>query len=336
MRFSILALLPWLAMAAPEENQTLHLYSSRHYDSDKALYQAFEQESGIKVEAVEGKADVLIERLKREGENTQADVLILADFARLWRASEAGLFTPITDTALLDKVDSNLRDDQNRWLALTKRARVIVYNKAQGLPDGLKRYEDLANPAYQGMICTRSVEEVYNQSLLASLLAEMGHEKTLSWVKGYVANFKRKPQGNDVDQIRAVAQGICRVALVNTYYLGRLIDSEKAENREMASKVAVLFPNQEDRGTHVNISGGGVVKTSKNPQAAVKFLNFLLTPKAQEILAKGNDEYPVIKDVSLAQGIAGLGTFKEDIQPSRVLGPLYKQAIGIAEQGGWK
>lgn len=319
-----------------QANRVLNLYSSRHYDTDKALYEGFTKRTGIKVNVVEAPADKLIERIKSEGANSPADVLITVDAGNLWRAEEAGLLQPISSRALQSAVPANLRDPEGNWFGLTKRARAIIYNKNRVKPSELSTYEDLANPKWKGRVIMRSSSNVYNQSLTGSLLAVHGAKKTEEWAKGLVANFARPPQGNDTAQIKDVAAGVGDVTFANTYYVVRLMESDKPEDRDVVSKIGVFFPNQRDRGTHVNISGGGVVKTSKNRDAAIKFLEYLVSPEAQTIFAKGNNEYPVRANVAIDPKLAGLGKFKEDRINASVFGRNNRQALMIMDRAGWK
>lgn len=318
-----------------QAKQAINLYSARHYDSDHALYEAFTKQSGISINLIEAKADELIERIKSEGTNSPADVLMTVDAGNLWRAQQAGLFLPVSSQVLQSAIPANLRDPEGNWFGFSKRARVIVYNKNRVKPADLSTYEDLANPRWKGQFIVRSSSNVYNQSLTGSLLAANGDKQTTDWAKGLVANFAHPPKGNDTAQIQEVAAGGADLTLVNSYYVVRLMKSEKAEEREMASKVGVFFPNQDDRGTHTNISGGGVVKTSKNPEAATQFLEFLASPEAQAIFAKGNNEYPVVAQAAIDPMLASLGQFKEDPLNAAIYGQKNAEALKIMDRAGW-
>jgi iron(III) transport system substrate-binding protein len=278
----------------------------------------------------------LIERIKSEGANTPADVLMTVDAGNLWRAQEAGLLQPISSKELQAAVPNNLRDSRGHWFGLSKRARVIVYNKSRVKPSQLSTYEDLANPKWKGRLIIRSSSNVYNQSLVGSMLAVHGGKKTEDWAKGVVANFANPPKGNDTAQIKDVAAGSADLTIVNTYYVVRLMESKKPEDREIASKIGVFFPNQRDRGTHVNISGGGVVKNSDNRAAAILFLEYLVSPEAQAILAKGNNEYPVRAGVAVDPLVASLGKFKEDRLNASVYGRNNAEALKLMDRAGWK
>ncbi|MBF2028276.1 MAG: Fe(3+) ABC transporter substrate-binding protein [Oscillatoriales cyanobacterium C42_A2020_001] len=319
-----------------QSNRTINLYSARHYDSDNALYEGFTKKTGIKVNLIEAPADKLIERIKSEGANSPADVLMTVDAGNLWRAQEAGLLQPVSSKTLQSAIPANLRDPQGHWFGLSKRARVIVYNKSRVQPSQLSTYEDLASPKWKGRIMIRSSSNVYNQSLVGSMLAVHGAAKTEAWAKGVVTNFAAPPKGNDTAQIKEVASGAADLTLVNTYYVVRLMKSNKPEEKEIASKVGVFFPNQRDRGTHVNISGGGVVKTSQNRDAAIQFLEYLASPEAQSLLARGNNEYPARSGVSIDQMLASLGKFKEDKLNAAVYGRNNSEALKLMDRAGWK
>ncbi|MGB5596726.1 MAG: Fe(3+) ABC transporter substrate-binding protein [Crocosphaera sp.] len=319
-----------------ETTGEVNLYSSRHYNTDTELYEGFTQETGIKVNLVEGSADELIERIKSEGENTQADILMTVDVARLWRAQEAGIFAPTKSAILEEKIPPSLRNPEGYWFGFTKRARVIMYNKDKVKPEELSTYEALVEPKWKGRIIIRPSSNIYNQSLVASLIEAHGEEKTEEWVKGFVANFARPPQSNDTGQIKDVAAGVGDITLANTYYMARLATSEDAADKEVAEKIGIFFPNQDDRGTHVNISGAGVVKNAPHPENAVKFLEYLTSDKAQEFFAKGNNEYPVVEGVTVAPVLDTFGTFKADDTNIASFGPNLATAVQVMNRGGWK
>jgi iron(III) transport system substrate-binding protein len=325
-----------LGTAVAASAAEVNVYSSRHYDTDKSLYQTFTQQTGIKVNIIEGRDDELIERIRTESGNSPADILITVDAGRLWRAQNADILQPIKSKTLEDTVPAYLREPSGLWFGLTKRARVIIYNKAAVKPSELSTYEDLADPKWKGRLLIRSSTNVYNQSLAGSLLAAHGEKKTEEWARGIVANLARQPQGGDSDQIKAVAAGEGDVAVSNTYYFGRIAGSAKPEDKAIADKVGVFFPNQNDRGTHVNISGAGVLKNAPNKDSAVKFLEYLVSPPAQKIFAEGNYEYPVSKDAEIAPVIASWGSFKEDTLNSAVFGRNNEEALKIMDRAGWK
>jgi iron(III) transport system substrate-binding protein len=321
---------------AQSSGAVVNLYSARHYDADSEIYQAFADATGIRVNLIEAEADPLIERIKSEGANSPADVLVTVDAGRLWRAEQAGLFQPASSEVLNKAIPENLRHPQGLWFGFSKRARVIMYDKTKVTPAELSTYEDLANPKWRGKILVRSSTNIYNQSLTGSILAAAGAPKTEEWARGVVANFARPAEGNDTGQIQACAAGVGTLAISNTYYLMRMLASEKPEERAVAEKIGIFFPNQRDRGTHVNISGGGLVKTSPNKANAVKFLEFLASPKAQEIFAKSNHEYPVVAGAPVDPTLASYGTFKEDALNAAVFGRNGEEALKIMDRAGWK
>jgi iron(III) transport system substrate-binding protein len=323
---------PRLARAAGDVN----VYSSRHYDTDRDLYDGFTRETGTRVRLIEGTEDALLERLRTEGPNSPADVLITVDASRLWRARQAGLLQPTSSAVLEARVPASLRDPEGYWFGLSKRARVIMYDRAQGLPAGVARYEDLAAPGLRGTICVRSSAHPYNISLAGSVLAANGPGTLEEWAKGVVANMARAPQGGDTPQILAVAAGQCRLAISNTYYLGRLLNSSKPEERAAAQKIGVLFPNQADRGTHVNVSGAGVARHAPNRDAAVKFIEYLTSERAQKLFAEGNFEYPVVAGVAPHPTLVAFGPFKEDSLNAATYGANGPEALQVMQRAGWR
>lgn len=327
-------------LAAPSltraQERVLSLYSSRHYDTDRELYDGFTRQTGIRVRLIEANADQLLERIRSEGANSPADVLITVDAGRLARAQEAGVLQKVASSVLDSRIPAHLRDPEGHWFGFSLRARVVIYDKAVGLPAGLARYEDLAKPDYRGMVSIRSSGHIYNIGLAASMLAANGAEATEAWARGVAANLSRPPAGGDTDQIRAVAAGQGRLAISNTYYLGNLARSARAEDRAVAERMAVLFPNQGDRGTHVNISGAGVVRTAPNREAAVGFLEYLSSQSAQAIFADGNSEYPVVADAQPSAFLRGLGAFKQDTLNAARIGALSPEALRIMQRAGWR
>ncbi len=315
------------AAAAP--NGVVNVYSGRHYDADLEIYDAFTRQSGVKVNLIEAGGDALIERLAREGDASPADLFITADAGVLWRAETRNVLASVDDSFLDARVPEQFRHPEGQWFGLARRARIIIYNTEMGLPEGLETYEDLANPAYRGMICIRSSSNVYNQSLLASIIAHGGAEAAEDWARGVVANFARKPQGNDTSQIEAVAAGLCRIAVVNSYYVARFVDSD------IGDKVGVFFPNQEGRGAHVNISGAGVAAHAPNRENAVALLRYLLEDDVQTAFAAANNEYPVVASVAPSGPIASFGAFKADNLPVSELGRNQRQAVEIFDRAGW-
>ncbi|MEO0827512.1 MAG: Fe(3+) ABC transporter substrate-binding protein [Cyanobacteria bacterium J06639_16] len=314
----------------------VNVYTSRHYDADDALYETFTEATGIEVNIIEGEADELIERISNEGDNSPADVLITVDAGRLWRAEEAGIFQPVDSTQLTEAIPANLRHPDGLWFGLTKRARVIVYNADTVSPEELSTYEALAEPDWQGRVCIRSSGNIYNQSLLGSMVEANGVEATETWAENLTGNLAREPEGGDTDQIKAVAAGQCDVAVVNHYYWARLAKSDDAADLDVAGKTAVFFPNQGDRGTHVNISGAGVVASAPNPDNAIAFLEFLVTPEAQAIFAGDNNEYPVVEGIEVDPIVAELGDFEIDEVNVGTYGANNPEVVKLVDRIGWK
>lgn len=298
---------------AHADDKTLNVYSSRHYQSDEALYAEFTKTTGIRINRIEAGEDALIERIRNEAAHSPADVLITSDAGRLWRAQQLGLLQPV-HSALLDKrIPSNFRDPSGRWYGFAMRARVIVYNKATVKAEEIPTYESLAEPKWKGRICVRSATHVYNLSLMGSLIEHLGPEKAEAWAKAVKANLARAPKGGDTDQMRAVAAGECDVAIGNHYYYVRLLRSTKATDVAVAEKIGVVFPNQAGRGTHFNVSGAGVLKHAPHQGAALKFLEFLASDSAQRHFAEGNNEWPVVAGVKTSNPVlAGFGSVKPD------------------------
>jgi iron(III) transport system substrate-binding protein len=317
--------------------QSITLYSARHYDADAQVYAGFSQKTGIKVNLIEAKANELVERLKSEGANSPADVVITVDAGNLVEAKQAGVLQPIDSAVLKQAIPANLRDVDQQWFGLTKRARVILYNKATVDPNRVKRYEDLAQPNLGYKVLMRSSGNVYNQSLVGSLIAANGAAGTEAWVQGLVKNFARSPEGNDISQIKALASGLGDLTVANTYYLVRLAKSAKPEDQAAIAKVGVIFPNQADRGTHINISGAGIAKNAPHKDAAIKFLEYLVSPEAQAIFAGSNNEYPIVETgVTIDPVLAQYGNFKADPLNAEVFGKTNKTALEIMDRGGWK
>ena len=326
-----------LALAASgADAQEVNLYSSRHYDTDVALYDTFTEQTGIVVNLIEGDADQLLERIKAEGRNSPADVLITVDAGRLWRADQAGILQSVSSPVLEQAIPAELRHPEGKWFGFSERVRGIVYAKDRVDPSEITSYEDLADPKWQGRVCIRSSTNVYNQSLVASMIEADGIEATEAWAKGLVDNLARPPQGGDTDQIEAIAAGECDVAVVNHYYFVRLLESEAAEERAIGDKVGILFPNQDGRGAHANISGAGVVATAPNKDNAVKFLEYLTTPQAQTYFAQGNYEFPVVEGVKLDPVLEQWGAIKTDAINAAKLGENNPDAVKLMDRAGWK
>lgn len=314
----------------------INLYSSRHYSTDEALYSDFTAQSGIKINRIEAGADALLERLQAEGANSPADVLITVDAGRLVRAQDMGLLQKVDSEALNSRIPGHLRDPDGTWYGFSTRARVIMYNKDKVGADDISTYEELADPKWKGRFLTRSSTNIYSQSWTGSILAAHGEEITLEWAKGIVANLARDPRGGDTDQIRATAAGEGDLCIANTYYLGNLRGSAKAEDNEVAAKIGVVFPNQENRGTHVNISGAGVLASAPNAEGAKLFLEYLASEPAQKYFADGNNEYPVVAGVAPPSTIEDLGEFKQDQLNASVFARNNAEALKIMDLAGWK
>ncbi len=328
------------ATPAPSPAATIkgevNVYTARHYDSDLAIYDAFTRKTGIKVNIIEAGGDALIERLAREAEASPADVFITADAGMLWRAEQRGILGAITDEKILARTPAQFRDPQNEWVGLSKRARIIIYNKDKGLPSGVKSYSDLADPRLKGMVCVRSSTNVYNQSLLAGIIAHVGDAAAGAWAKGVVANFARKPKGNDTSQIEAVAAGICRVSIVNSYYLARYVGSDDKKMRGIGGRVGFIFPNQDTTGTHVNISGAGVARFAPHPENAETLIAYLLSDEAQQAFALGNNEYPIVDGIPPTGPVAAFGAFVADNVDMSALGEHQSEAVKIFDTAGWQ
>lgn len=292
------------AGAAFADDGVVNLYSARHYATDEALYDNFTKATGIKVNRVDADDAGILARLKAEGTSSPADVILLVDAARLYRGEVDGLFLPIRSKPLEDAIPSNLRsqpaaDGGISWFGLSTRARVIVYNKIKVNPKDVQTYESLADPKFKGKLCIRSGSHPYNLSLFGAITEHMGEQQAETWLKGVVANLARPPKGGDTDQIKAVASGECDIAVTNSYYLARMIRSNKPDEVAVANKVGVVFPNQQSWGTHMNIAGGAVARHTKNQANAVKFLEYLASPAAQNYFANGNNEWPAAKGIQL-------------------------------------
>jgi iron(III) transport system substrate-binding protein len=320
-----------------EAQATLNLYSARHYNTDEALYGNFADLSGVKINRIDAEPDPLLERLRAEGDKSPCDVLITTDAGRIERARQLGVLQPVISEVLAKSVPAHLRDPDNSWFGFSVRARVIVYSKERvPAADAPRNYEDLADAKWKGKLLIRPSGHIYNQSLVGSLLAADGPERVEAWAKGVAANLARPPRGGDTDQIKAVAAGEGDLALVNTYYFVNLMRSKKPEDRAIAAKCAVMFPNQSNRGTHVNISGGAVAKHAPNKAAAVRFLEYLVSPQAQRYFAEGNSEFPVVAGVELSPELKSLGSFKQDQLNARVFAQNNAEALKLMDRAGWK
>ncbi len=296
----------------------------------------FEEKTGIKVNVVKAKASALIKRIESEGKNSPADVLITVDAGRLFQAKEKGILQAVNSDTLNKNIPANLRDTDNQWFGLTKRARVALLSFDEAKKSDIKTYEDLADPKNKGKVVIRSSSNIYNQSLMAAVIEHHGKEYALKWAKGVVANMAKKPKGNDRYQVKAVANGIGEVAIANTYYIGKMVDNKDASQADAVKKVKIFFPKFENGGTHINVSGAGVAKYAPNKANAIKFVEFLASPDAQKLFAEGNFEYPVLAGVKTSDIVSSWGTFEDDTISINTLGENNAKAVKIFDQAGWK
>ena len=339
---SLMACLGALQTAAAQE-QVLNLYSARHYSTDEALYTNFTKANGIKINRVDADDAGILQRLKAEGTASPADVILLVDAARLWKGEVDGLFAPVKSKLLEDAIPVNLRGkatpEGTAWFGYSTRARVIVYDKARVKVADVDTYEELGDAKNKGLVCTRSGSHPYNLSLFGAVTEHIGEKAAEQWLKGVSDNMARAPKGGDTDQIKAVAAGECGIAVTNTYYLARLMRSDKPEDKAVMDKIAIVFPNQSSWGTHVNISGGAMAKNAKNPANAVKFLEYLASKEAQDYFANGNNEWPTAKGVTISnpalQAMTG-GSYKSETIPVRVVGMNQVKVQQMLDRVGYK
>jgi iron(III) transport system substrate-binding protein len=334
-------LLAACAIAAAHAQPVLNIYSARHYQTDEALYADFTRATGIKINRVDADDAGILARLQSEGAASPADVILLVDAARLWRAEVDGLFQPVRSPLLESRIPATLRGKDggqgSQWFGFSTRARVIVYNQADVKKPDVDTYEELADPKNKGKVCTRSGSHPYNVSLFGAMLEHLGPEKTEQWLQGVVANMARAPKGGDTDQIKAVASGECRIAVTNTYYLARLMRSGKPEDRAVVEKVGVVFPNQQSWGTHVNIAGGAVARHAKNRDAAVKFLEYLASDAAQAHFANGNNEWPTVRGLKIGNpALESLGDFQAETIPVSVVGMNQVKVQRMLDRVGYR
>jgi iron(III) transport system substrate-binding protein len=325
------------------DEQVLNLYSARHYPTDEALYSDFTKATGIKINRVDSDDAGIIARLKAEGSASPADVILLVDAARLWKGEVDGMFLPIKSKTLETAIPAQLRakqtGDGTAWFGLSTRARVVVYDKLKVKREDVDTYEELADPKNKGKLCIRSGSHPYNLSLFGAMTEHLGPAATETWLKGMVDNMARAPKGGDTDQIKAVASGECGIAVTNTYYLARLMRSTNPADKAVAERVGVVFPNQQSWGTHVNVAGGAVARYSKNPTNAVKFLEYLVSPEAQNHFANGNNEWPVVKGMKLdnpaLKAMTG-GNFKSELVPISAVGMNQIKVQQMLDRVGFK
>ncbi|MDR9480559.1 MAG: Fe(3+) ABC transporter substrate-binding protein [Spiribacter sp.] len=316
--------------------QSLNLYTARHYDSDQALYDQFEAQTGIEVNILQGGADQLIERIEREGAASPADILMTVDAGLLNRAEQAGIFASVDSAELRSRIPAALRHPDNLWFGFSERVRVIYYDKSVYEQPPLERYEALADARFDDEICIRSSSNIYNQSLVASMIAAHGVDDTQAWASGLVENMARTPQGGDTDQIRAVAAGECSLGVGNHYYWVRLSLSDDAADRAIAEQVGLIFPNQDGRGAHRNIGGAGMVADAPNPEAAQAFLEYLASDQAQVQFSAGNNEFPAVPGVDPIAALEPWSEEKLDDLNVSILGDNNAEAVRLMDRVGWR
>lgn len=338
---AVAALGALVALPAAAQEKVLNLYSARHYQTDEALYADFTKATGIKINRVDADDAGILARLKSEGSSSPADVILLVDAARLWRAETEGLFQPVRSAVLDQRIPATLRGKDSgqgaAWYGFSTRARVVVYNKMTVKRDDVDTYEELADPKNKGKVCTRSGSHPYNLSLFGSVLEHLGEAQTEAWLKGLVANMARDPKGGDTDQIKAVASGECQIGITNTYYLARMLRSDKPDDRAVVEKISVVFPNQQSWGAHVNIAGAGVAKNAPHREAAVRFLEYLASDSAQAYFADGNNEWPAVASVKIGnRALAALGDFKAETVPVAQVGANTAKVQQMLDRVGYK
>ncbi|SEJ04869.1 iron(III) transport system substrate-binding protein [Cyclobacterium xiamenense] len=334
--FSLLFAASFSCSQKPTDQEVVNVYTHRHYDADQQLFDAFTEETGIQVNVVSASADELIQKLELEGEGSPADVLITVDAGRLHRAQEKGLFQPISSEVLDENIPAKFRNPEGLWFGMTYRARILAYHKERVTPESLDSYESLTEPQWAGRVLIRSSENIYNQSLLASIIVAHGPDKAQEWAAALLANMARDPKGSDRDQVKAVASGEGDVAIVNSYYIGIMLQDSNPETVKAAEQVGIFFPNQNDRGTHINISGAGVTRHAPNKENAVRLIEFLSREEAQQVLANVNYEYPVNPNVRPSELLQSWGTFKADSINLSLLGENNSRAVMIFDEVGWK
>jgi iron(III) transport system substrate-binding protein len=326
----------FMSTALAAQAQELNLYSSRHYETDERLYSDFTEQTGITINRIEGNADELIARMEAEGENSPADVFLTVDTSRLQRAADMGLLQAVENDVLAERIPANLRDDDNLWFGFSQRARIIFYD-TERVETPPQTYLDLADPAYEGLVCIRSSTNTYNQTLLASIIENHGEEAARDWANGVVANMARDPQGGDTDQLRGIVSGECGISVSNTYYMARAIRRDvEGLSEEDRANIGWVFPDQGGNGAHVNLSGGGVAAHAPHPEAAIAFMEYLASDQAQEYFSAGNDEYPVVDGVAIAPSAQELGEFEADDVSLAAVAANLPLAQQIFNEAGWE
>ncbi len=327
----------FIGAEAVAQDNVVNVYSGRHYQTDEALYTGFTKATGIKVNRIEASEDAIIERIRNEGARSPADVMITVDAGRLWRAEQLGLFQPVKSKSLEQRIPENLREPSGQWFGFSQRARVIAYNKDKVRPGEIASYEQLAEPKWKGRVCMRSSTNIYNLSLMGAFIDHLGAEKAEQWARSVRENLAQEPKGGDTDQLKNVAAGVCDVTVSNQYYYARLARSQKPDEKQVAEKVALVFPNQKTWGTHVNISGAGVLKNAPNRENAVKFLEYLASDEAQRYFADGNNEWPAVRGVKVDNPVLNaLGDFKADRLNVAALGKNQPSSQKIYDRVAWK
>jgi iron(III) transport system substrate-binding protein len=322
---------------APEAGSNeVNLYSARHYDTDLALYDKFTAETGIKINRIEGNADELVARMRAEGANSPADLFVTADAGALWRAQEAGLFQPVSSTALTEAVPANLREPDGNWYGFSRRARVVAYDPAKVQLSEIDDYAKLATPRFRGKICVRSSDSVYNLSLVGALIEAWGAERAGEWVRGVVANMARQPEGGDRDQIRAVAAGVCEVAITNSYYYIRMASGDDAADKAVTDEVKLAFPSLGGQGAHVNISGAGVARNAPNKANAIKLLEFFASADTQRYIAANNNEFPASPSVAAPAPVDAYANFTANPMSVAAFARRQPEAQSLMSEAGWR
>ncbi|MFN7389666.1 extracellular solute-binding protein [Brevundimonas sp.] len=344
-RIFLAALAGVLALTACSEREeasaggdagVVNLYTARHYDSDLILYERFTEQTGIRVNRIEGNADQLLARMQAEGEASPADVFITADAGALWRVQNAGLLQPVQSEALSTAIPANLRDPEGRWFGFSRRARIVAYDQARVQPADVDTYEEIASPRFRGQLCVRSADSVYNLSLVGALIEAWGPDRARQWVEGVVANMARPPEGGDRDQIRAVGAGVCQIALTNSYYYIRLASGDDAADREITTRVKLAFPSLDGQGAHVNISGAGVAANAPNRANAIRFLEYLTSAEVQTHVSQNNNEYPASPNVPAPAPVDAYADFQAHPMPVSAYGPRQAEALAMMSAAGWR
>ena len=334
--FTLALLLGCTKQSSEGSKEQVNVYTHRHYDTDKALFRVFQEKTGIHVNVITANADELIQKLEMEGKDSPADILITVDAGRLYRAKQKGLLQRISSKVVEHHIPEKFRDKDNHWFAITTRARIIAYDKEKVQPDQLSTYQALIDEAWKGKILVRSSENIYNQSLLSSFIVNYGEESATNWASGVLANMARRPKGNDRDQMKAIAAGQGELAIVNTYYLGKLLKSDKPEEKAVGEKIAIFFPDQEGKGTHINVSGIAVTANAPNKENAIRLIEFLTDREAQTKMSFANYEYPVHPNAKWSPLLESWGSFKADTIDFGLLGEYNTKAVKIFDNVGWE